>query len=263
MGVIVERVSGQSLREFANEKIFRPLKMNRTLFHDDHQMLIKNKVTGYQPDKDAFRLNAMQSFDNVGSGGLRSCVADLVKWDQNFYASKIGGKNFLPTMLTHGQLNDGTDLTYAFGLVIDLYKGLPVVRHGGAMMGFRTHVIRFPEQEFTAICLANLSTMQPGALVERIADIYLKDNIEQSLQGYVGRYVNESLSAAYTVSTEGVNLWIDSGDLVPSKLSPSREDRFTVGGLTCQFNRDDGGLVSSLLINTQQTGDVIFSRVAK
>lgn len=263
MGVIVERVSGKSLREFAKENIFQPLEMDRTLFHDDHQMLIKNKASGYQSDDDAFQLNAMQNFDNVGSGGLRSCVADLVKWDQNFYTPKIGGKDFLPTMLTRGKLNDGSELTYAFGLVIDRYKGLPVVRHGGAMMGFRTHVIRFPEQKFTAICLANLSTMQPGALVQQIADIYLSDEIEQALQSYVGRYINESLSAAYVVTAEGVNLWTDSGDLVPSKLVPSREERFTVGGMTCQFNRDDAGMVSSLVINTQQTGDVIFSRAAQ
>jgi hypothetical protein len=105
--------------------------------------------------------------------------------------------------------------------------------------------------------------MQPGALVQQIADIYLSDEIEQALQSYVGRYINESLSAAYVVTAEGVNLWTDSGDLVPSKLVPSREERFTVGGMTCQFNRDDAGMVSSLVINTQQTGDVIFSRAAQ
>ena len=157
-------------------------------------------------------------------------------------------------------LNDGKELTYAFGLVVDRYKGLPVMRHGGSMMGFRTHVIRFPKHRFTAICLANVSEMQPGTIVQQIADIHLSDDIEKSLQGYVGRYVNESLSAAYTVTAKGVNLWIDSGDLVPSQLAPSREDRFTVGGLTCQFVRDDADTVSSLLIHTQQTGEVIFSR---
>jgi hypothetical protein len=53
-------------------------------------------------------------------------------------------------MLLRGELNDGTELTYAFGLIIDRYKGLPVNRHGGSMNVYRTHVLRLPEQPRSA-----------------------------------------------------------------------------------------------------------------
>ena len=51
MGQIVERVSGKSLNEFAQEHIFRPLGMKHTIFQDDHPQIIKNRATGYSPDE--------------------------------------------------------------------------------------------------------------------------------------------------------------------------------------------------------------------
>ncbi len=41
---IVERVSGQSLREFTEENIFGPLGMANTQFEDDYSMVVKNRV---------------------------------------------------------------------------------------------------------------------------------------------------------------------------------------------------------------------------
>ena len=44
---IVERVSGKSLNAFAQERIFKPLGMTKTLFQDDHTQIIKDRATGY------------------------------------------------------------------------------------------------------------------------------------------------------------------------------------------------------------------------
>lgn len=261
MGQIIKRVTGKSLREFAEERIFKPLEMNNTLFHDDRRMVIKNRVTGYERAGESFRLNAMQNFDAVGSGGLRSCVADLVKWDQNFYTPKVGGQPLIDVMRTRGRLNDGTRLTYAFGLVVDRYKGLPVNRHGGSMSGFRTHILRLPDHRFTAICLSNIAEMQPGTMVEQIADIYLKKAVQESIQAFAGKYVNETLDATYTVSTEGVNLFVDSGDLTPTKMQPSKAEQFVVGGLTLRFQRGESGAIESFTIGTPRADDVEFTRV--
>ena len=43
LAVVVERVSGQTLREFAAARIFGPLGMTSTHFHDDHQMIVRNR----------------------------------------------------------------------------------------------------------------------------------------------------------------------------------------------------------------------------
>jgi CubicO group peptidase (beta-lactamase class C family) len=48
-GVIVKRVSGKSLKEFAHERIFQPLGMTRTHFHDDYTMVVRGRASAYAP----------------------------------------------------------------------------------------------------------------------------------------------------------------------------------------------------------------------
>jgi len=173
LAVIVERASGKSLREFAEQNIFKPLGMKNSHFHDDYRMLIKNRASGYFPAaKGKFR-NFISTFDCVGSGGLFTSVEDLFLWDQNFYHHKVGGKDLIDLMQTKGKLNSGEELSYAFALGIGKYKGLKTVGHGGALGGYRSVLIRFPEQNFSVICLSNLSSFNPSRVGQRVADIYL------------------------------------------------------------------------------------------
>jgi CubicO group peptidase (beta-lactamase class C family) len=45
MSQIVKRVSGQTLRQFAQQRIFGPLGMTSTHFHDDHTMIVPRRAT--------------------------------------------------------------------------------------------------------------------------------------------------------------------------------------------------------------------------
>jgi len=174
---IVERVSGKSLNAFAQERIFRPLGMEHTLFQDDHTQIIKNRATGYDPDGQGFRLD-MSNWDETGDGNVYTSVEDLYLWDQAFYNYKLG-KDVMDMLHTKGTLSSGKTITYAFGLVVTEYKGLKVVEHGGAWAGFRAGIVRFPDEKFTVICLANLGTMDPSGLCFKVADIYLAGKLKE------------------------------------------------------------------------------------
>ena len=51
---IVRRVSGKSLAEFARARIFAPLGMHATHFHDDHTMIVPSRATGYAPRESGY-----------------------------------------------------------------------------------------------------------------------------------------------------------------------------------------------------------------
>ncbi len=180
MGVIVERVSGKSLNDFAQEHIFKPLGMKNTHFHDDHTMVVKKRADGYSPTKEGFRID-MTTLDHVGDGGVFTTVEDMFLWDQAFYNNKLG-KELMEFIQTSGMLNNGEKLDYAFGLGIDDYKGLKKVSHGGGFVGFRAQMVRFPEQNFSVVCLANLGTIDPSKLCREIADIYLADEFKKEVK---------------------------------------------------------------------------------
>jgi hypothetical protein len=180
--VIVERASGKSLRKFADENIFNPLGMKNSHFHDDYRGLIKNRASGYFPAEKGKYKNFISTFDCVGSGGLFTSVEDLFLWDQNFYHYKVGGKDLIDLMHTKGKLNSGEELDYAFALGIGKYKGLKTVGHGGALGGYRSTLVRFPEQNFSVICLSNLSSFNPSRIAQQVADIYLSGQFKKEAQ---------------------------------------------------------------------------------
>jgi CubicO group peptidase (beta-lactamase class C family) len=178
LGVIVKRVSGKSLNDFAQTHIFKPLGMKNTHFHDDHTMIVKNRADGYSRTKKGFWIN-MTTLDHVGDGGVFTTVEDLFLWDKAFYSYKLG-KELMELIQTPGILNNGEKLDYAFGLSVTEYKGLKRVSHGGGFVGFRAQMVRFPEQKFTVVCLANLGAINPSRLCLQVADIYLADKLKET-----------------------------------------------------------------------------------
>jgi CubicO group peptidase (beta-lactamase class C family) len=174
---IVHRATGKSLSRFAEENIFKPLGMTQTRFYDDHSVIVPGRVSAYAPrEGGGFRVNWSTNFDTAGPGGLMSTVDDLLLWDRNFYANKLGKGTLLQEIQSQGVLNNGERIDYAMGLLVSSYRGLPIVEHGGSFFGYRTELLRFPDQKFSVICLCNLSTSNPSGLAHQVADIYLKDS---------------------------------------------------------------------------------------
>lgn len=178
MGIIVERVSGKSLRAFAEENIFKPLGMKNTLLFDNRFEVVKNRAHGYQvgPDKSIRARSSL--YDLVGAGGVLTTVEDLYLWDQNFYEPKVGNKELIQLLTTPGTLNSGEKMAYAFGMWRGEYKGLPVITHSGNMFGYRARIGSFPEQKFTVIALSNNMAILPSVIVEKLADIYLEGQLK-------------------------------------------------------------------------------------
>jgi CubicO group peptidase (beta-lactamase class C family) len=176
LSIIVKRVSGRSLRQFAQANIFDPLGMTHTHFHDDHQMIIPNRATGYDPPDSTggFRID-MSNFEQTGDGAVNTTVQDLLRWDANFYSGKVGGAGVLAEMVKPGTLNDGKVLDYASGLFVDHYRGLPTVAHGGAWAGYRAELLRFPSEHLSVACLCNLARSNPSGLALKVADLVLAD----------------------------------------------------------------------------------------
>jgi CubicO group peptidase (beta-lactamase class C family) len=180
VSVIVQRASGKSLSDFAEENIFRPLGMKDTHFHDAHAMIIPNRAVGYSPKGTGVYQINMPDLDVVGAGNLYTTIEDLFLWDQNFYNNKlhVAAGDLISQVLTPGTLNRGEATNYAFGLYINNYRGLKLVSHAGDFAGYRAEMLRFPEQRFSVICLANVSNLNAAKLARQVADIYLADQLK-------------------------------------------------------------------------------------
>ncbi|MFC1651330.1 serine hydrolase domain-containing protein [Candidatus Latescibacterota bacterium] len=184
LAVVVERVTGKSFREFTTERIFRPLGMENTHFHDDHQMIVKNRAWAYAPDEGGLYglKNSIPDFDVVGATSLFTTVHDMAAWDRNFYTGKIGGKEALDRLHERYVLTSGDTIPYAHGLFLGKYRGLRTVSHSGGDAGYRSHFLRFPDQRFTITIFANFPSSNPANLARRVADIYLENDFQEVLK---------------------------------------------------------------------------------
>jgi CubicO group peptidase (beta-lactamase class C family) len=248
LAVIIRRVSGMSIGEFLEQEVFGPLGMKHTFVYEDRFRVVKGRATGYAPnDEGGFRIEHFFNFELGGDGQVYTSVEDLLLWDRNFYDPVVGGPEFLQQMHTRGVLNDGDTLTYAFGLGVREYRGLPSVSHGGAWGGFRAELIRFPEQRFSVVCLCNVGNANAGGLARRVSDLYLGDQLapeaaagregvertvvtvsEDELERVTGYYWSSDLSISRRILVNDGKLMYQRSPGNESELGPLGGDRFAM-----------------------------------
>ncbi len=175
LGQIVREVSGENMAEFAQRELFTPLGMTQTHFHNDHTQIVKNRASGYVPASEEGYKISMTTLDMIGDGGIFTSIEDIKKWDDAYYDTRVLSKTFWDMMTRKGILNDGEEIDYASGLFIDSHKGLPAISHGGAFVGFRAELLRFPEQRLTIAIFANRGDANPSELALEVADVLLED----------------------------------------------------------------------------------------
>ena len=181
---IVERVSGQSLRKFAEQNIFAPLGMTHTHFHDDHREIVKHRAHGYSKRDDGSWAVKDSNFYVVGDGGVYTTVADLAVWNANFSDNKLpGGQALIKLMEMPATYLDGRpkaggslagiDFDYSLGLIQWRYNENRVIGHLGGWAGFASGVARFPDRKFTVIALCNFRTQTVLKRMHQVADAVL------------------------------------------------------------------------------------------
>ena len=246
LAVIVKRVSGHSLREFADDQIFKPLGMTHTHFHDDHTMVVPHRTSAYEPRQAGGWSVSIPVFDTYGATSLFTTADDLLRWEQNFGAPVVGSPALLARMQQEGILNDGTRTGYALGIAVGTHRGVREIGHGGADAGYRADVERYPDQQLAVAALCNASNSNPGALTRQVADLYLGAALAPEasqarqagavtvpasrLAAFAGVYRRSSGDVLRLDVRDG-QLWIAEG--ARTELLPVSESRFAL--------RDVGG----------------------
>ncbi len=178
LALVVERVSGQSFHDFTAERIFAPLGMQHTHFHDDHSRIVKGRAYGYLPRPEGgFRIS-IPNFDTIGASSLFTTVEDLALWANNYTNPRVGGQSVIERMLTPGVLNDGEVLPYALGVSIEPYRGARTLGHSGADAGYRSDFVAFPDHDLAIIIFCNLGSINPRHLSRQVADVLLAEQLE-------------------------------------------------------------------------------------
>jgi CubicO group peptidase (beta-lactamase class C family) len=285
---IVYRLTGKTLAQFADERIFQPLGMHDTRYLADVTTIIPNGAEGYAPQtggRPGFRV-ARSTYDGaiMGAGAVRTSVEDFGRWLNNYDAATVGDRDIIQTMTTPTKLNDGLPAksgpneAYAIGLVVGTYRGLRVVSHGGSWAGYRGHFLRFPDQHFAVATFCNLTTSGPDSLARKVAGIYLADRMQPdsatmwtvalegaprvdvpaaSLRSLVGVWRNVERGEVRRTRLVGDTLFVGSAER--TRLVPLGDGRFREGAEAELRFEGDAARPSRMIVRST-SDEVTFTR---
>ena len=281
---VVARVSEMSFAEFTDANIFKPLKMNNTLFYDDHEKIVRNRTYSYYADSLGFKKSVL-NYANVGATSLFTTVEDLSLWSINFSNPKVGDTAIINLMNTPVVLNNGKTFGGALGQFVGEYKGLNEIQHGGADAGYRSYLTRFPDENFAVIVFSNSAEFSSGRMAHKVVDIYLKDRFKVepekevindepgskpfdessvNLSDFTGHFYSEELSTAYEFIIEGEKLIARHSRLSDIELNPIGKDMFSGNrGFFSQieFIRDANNAINGCKVSAGRVRNLYFQKL--
>jgi CubicO group peptidase (beta-lactamase class C family) len=287
LALAVERATGTPFADYAHATIFTPLGMTVSHFHTDLSRLVPNRAYAYDRRPDGtFALNSPQN-ERAGAGGLFTTVRELQRWDENFYDGKVGGPDVIRMLETPGRLNGGTALSYAWGLTVGRYRGMPIVEHSGSLGGYRAHIIRFRDAHASVAILCNVSNVNTGTTVRRVADVVIGGRFtepvppavaaagvmgsvlgylyeDEELAAFAGSYYSDELESTYRVTVDRARLTLRRGmQREILTLQPGQKDEFRAAGSVIRFRRGPDGAVTGLVVDAGRIRGLVFEKVTK
>ena len=291
---IVKRVSGQSFSAFTKEHIFAPLKMDNTQFYEDNNKIVKNRAYSYGT-KDGTYEKRNLNYSTAGPTSLFTNAEDLSKWVLNFEHPIVGDPELIrkfnetstldnqqPAVL--GVIDDET-IYHAKGQFKRNYKGHNLYNHTGSDAGFKSYLVRFPEDKLSIILLSNDENFASYKTGLEIAEFYLSDKFKKrevkkevvqksedqpkliertDLKDFEGKFQNDGLSSLYTLKVVNGKLTMKHPRLSDIVLTAVEQDRFT-GEITfpvqINFVRNTSGVVTELRITNFGATNVIFAKI--
>lgn len=182
LSLIVNRVAGQSLGQFASERLFMPLNMRHTFFREMHSKIIHNRAVGYcvEPVRnsvskyfnipgestDPHHIN-MGSMEITGDDGVWSTLEDQLIWLKSF-GDKPFGEAFWQKLSSPGRLNTGVAVNYGYGLEIAESSRGKWVGHSGWVCGYPCTQQYYPDEGLGVVILSNTTRLLPWEVVGEV-----------------------------------------------------------------------------------------------
>ena len=174
LSMIIERVSGQTFKTYAEAHIFKPLGMTRSTIVDYYPFDWSNVAQGYERDDKSKPFAATVSvWEPTGDGQVYTNIRDIMLWLHNLETGRVGGKAVIDKMRQTMPLADGDPNRYAMGLGIGQYRGLHQIAHSGGWAGNNTYVAIYPTKALAVAVFCNSYERDASDRAHRLVDLLL------------------------------------------------------------------------------------------
>lgn len=205
LAIMIERIAGQDLNQYAEENIFMPLGMNHTFYRTDTTSITSNRALGYFQNEDGSFVPVTSNQITYGAGSVGSSIEDLVLWSTILNGTNPDYFDLTEFLTTVEKLPSGETAKYARGVMVDDYKNQKTIHHSGYSLGGQSQILVVPEMNLSIIILTNLESIDPSPISYKILDLFLPtENTEtvktapifyhkkKELMKFVGQYKEQN-----------------------------------------------------------------------
>ena len=152
LGMLIEKVSGQTYADFLRSRFFEPLGLKQIRYGSETE-LIPGMVPGYtKGPKPAPYRSTTQTF---ASGGLVSNADDVARWLQLLYEGKVLKPESLTRMMAPTKLKNGQEVAYGFGVGFRTFENTRLAGHAGGVPGYKSYAEADPATRTIVVILNN------------------------------------------------------------------------------------------------------------
>jgi D-aminopeptidase len=166
----IEAIAGASLDTLLRERIFVPLGMYDTLLRRWDTNFLPNSATLHFRLPDGRFTRDYMGTEISGAGGMVSTMDDLLRWLKHMDAPVIGSAESWRLMREPQRLTSGGSTGYGFGLVLDRYRGVETISHGGGVVAGNAQMIKVPSAGLDIAIAVNRADVMGADLANRIID---------------------------------------------------------------------------------------------
>lgn len=179
LALIVKRVSGKSLDQFAKEEIFSPLEMHDTFYMSDLSEVIRNSAHNYYQAGGDYKTKRSLTLC-IGAGGMRSSMQDMLKWAQ-VLLDRQHPYHYLAEFITDlDTLNNGRVMKHGRGMFVSPYKGYTTWNHSGRDIGMRSQLIVVPDLELGVVVFTNSEYINAVDLSYQVLDLVMPAEVSKA-----------------------------------------------------------------------------------
>ena len=172
LALIVEKISGEDFASYLQQHIFKPLQMKHTLALEAAKTKVPNRAMGHSRSSKGWEVTDQSLTSAVlGDGGIYTNVLDMAKWIRAICRYQLISPSLQQQSWSRASLANGKEIEYGFGWHIEDYRGKAHPHHSGSSIGFRNHILLFPDKERAVILLSNKNEGDPMEACKKIMDI--------------------------------------------------------------------------------------------
>ncbi len=256
LGLILEKVSGETYESLVQTRLFDRLGMSRSSYCDEGAV-VRQQAHGYDAGPDGLRIKGYLDHTwPYAAGSLCSTVGDLVRWNQALHGGRVLSAASYGLLTTPEPLVDGTPIRYAKGLGTNVRNGHRTISHGGGINGFLSDVQYFPDDDLLVVVLQNTAgPVGPGALSNALVEAVLGPAdpptpvaFSGDLTAYAGTFVGPARGTTWTrrivATADGLSIETPGSTRDPVALTHVGGGMWVIGNTQFTFRMEDGKAVA-------------------